>query len=84
MVPGLEANGDNLGKSFLSSLQRWYVMYTHLNRLDEKIPCIFVFLSYRKNFVGTQKRVRISHDKRAIDVRAIEIRLYFTPNSRTL
>ena len=33
-------------------------------------------MSYRKNFVGTQKRVRISHDKRAIGVRAIEVRLY--------
>ena len=27
-----------------------------------KFPKIFVFLSYRKNFVGTQKRVRISHE----------------------
>ena len=25
-----------------------------------KFPTIFVFLSYRKNFVGTQKRVRIT------------------------
>ena len=33
-------------------------------------------MSYRKNFVGTQKRVRISHGKRAIGVRAIEVRLY--------
>ena len=37
---------------------------------------VFVFLSNRKNFVGTQKPVRISHGKRAIDVRAIEVRLY--------
>ena len=37
---------------------------------------MFVLLSYRKNFVGTQKRVRISHGKRAISVRTIEIRLY--------
>ena len=28
------------------------------------------------NFVGTQKRVRISHGERAIAVRAIEVRLY--------
>ena len=43
-----------------------------------KFPYLFVFLSfeYRKNFVGTQKRVRISHGKRAIGVRAIEVRLY--------
>ena len=40
-----------------------------------KIPYIFVFLSYRKNFVGTQKRVRISRGKRTIDVRVIEVRL---------
>ena len=40
-----------------------------------KIHLIFVFLSYRKNFVGTEKRVRISHGKRPIGVRAIEVRL---------
>ena len=34
---------------------------------------IFVFLSYWKNFVGTEKRVRIIHGKRAIRVRAIEV-----------
>ena len=34
------------------------------------------FLSNRKNFVGTQTRVWISHSKRAIGVRAIEVRLY--------
>ena len=43
-----------------------------------KFPYIFVFLSCRKNFVGTQKRVRISHGKRAIGVRAIEVLLYLT------
>ena len=37
---------------------------------------IFAFLSYRKNFVGTQKRVRLSRGKRVIGVRAIEVRLY--------
>ena len=36
-------------------------------------PYIFVFLSYLKNFVATQKRVRISHGKRASGVPAIEI-----------
>ena len=41
-----------------------------------KFPLVFVFLSYRKNFKGTQKRVQINHDKRAIGVRAIEVRLY--------
>ena len=34
---------------------------------------LFVFLSYLKNFVGTEKRVRIIHGKRAIRVRAIEV-----------
>ena len=37
---------------------------------------MFAFLSYRKNSVGTEKRVRISHGKRAIGVRAIEVQLY--------
>ena len=41
-----------------------------------KINKIFVFLSYRKNFVGTEKRVRIIHGERAIRVRAIEVILY--------
>ena len=53
-------------------------MSTHSIQFHDKIrkiPEIFVFLSYRKNFVGTQKQVRISHGKRAIGVRAIEVRL---------
>ena len=33
-------------------------------------------MSYWKNFVGTEKRVRIIHGKRAIRVRAIEVTLY--------
>ena len=37
---------------------------------------IFVLLIHQKTLVGTQKRVRISHGKRAISVRAIEVRLY--------
>ena len=36
---------------------------------------LFFFSSYRKNFVETKKRVRNSHDKQAIDVRDIEVRL---------
>ena len=31
-----------------------------------KFPQIFVFLSYWKNFVGTQTQVQTSHGKRAI------------------
>ena len=42
----------------------------------EKNPYICVFLSYWKNFEGTEKRVRIIHSKRAIRVRAIELILY--------
>ena len=54
-------------------------MSTHNIQVSDKIrkvPKIFVFLSFRKNFVGTKKRVRISHSKRATGVRAIEVRLY--------
>ena len=39
---------------------------------------IFVFWTYRKNFIVTQKRVRMIHDKRAIGVRATEVLLYKT------
>ena len=35
-------------------------------------------LSYRKNFLGTQIRVRSSHGKRAIGVRVIEVLLHIT------
>ena len=37
---------------------------------------LFCFFSSWKNFEGTQKRLRISHNKRAIGVRAVEVRLY--------
>ena len=36
-----------------------------------KFPGIFVFWSYWKNFVGTQKQVQMSHGKQAI--RVIEV-----------
>ena len=54
-------------------------MSTHNIQFHDKIrkfPLVFVFLSYRKNFVGTQKRVRINYGKRAIGVRVIEVRPY--------
>ena len=54
-------------------------MSTHNIRFHDKIrkiPYIFVFLSYWKDFVGTEKRVRIIHGKQAIRVRAIEVILY--------
>ena len=38
-------------------------------------------MSCRKNFLGTQKRVRISHGKRVIGVRVIEFLLYFDVQS---
>ena len=58
-------------------------MSTHNIQFHDKIrkfPLVFVFLSYRKNFKGTQKRVRINHGKRAIGVRAIKFRLYLIWN----
>ena len=38
-----------------------------------KISYIFVFSSYRKNFVGDKKWFRNSNGKRAIDVLVIEV-----------
>ena len=40
MAPGQEANGDNLGQSFRSSTQEWYVECTHKNHLDQAILSI--------------------------------------------
>ena len=57
-------------------------MSTHNIQFHDKIRTftwIFVFSTYRKNFIGTQKRVRIIHGKRAIGVRAIEVLLYYSP-----
>ena len=54
-------------------------MSTHNIQLHDKIrkfPLIFVSLSNRWNFVGTQKRVRITHGKQDICDRAIDVRLY--------
>ena len=53
-------------------------MSIHNIQVHDKIkknPYILVFFSYRKNIVGTQKRVRISHGKRGNVVRAIVFRL---------
>ena len=55
-------------------------MSTHNIQCHDKMrknPSIFVFLSYWKDFVGTEKRVRIIQGKRAIRVRTIEVILYF-------
>ena len=59
-----------------------YVVWTHQNRLDEAILMsthdiqFIIKLGYQENFLGTQKRIRISHGKRAIGVRVIEVLLY--------
>ena len=47
------------------------------DKIRKKSLNIF-FLSYLKDFVGTEKRVQIIHGKRAIRVRAIEVILYIT------
>ena len=55
-------------------------MSTHNIQFHDKLrtfPVILVFLSYGKNFVGTQKWVRISRSKWAIGVWAVAVRLYF-------
>ena len=54
-------------------------MSTHNMQFHDKIrtfTLIFVFWTYRKNSIGTKKRVRMIHGKRAIGVRAIEVLLY--------
>ena len=56
-------------------------MSTHNIQFHDKIRKFLKYLfclSYRKNFVGTQKQVQISHGKQAIGVQAIEVRLYKT------
>ena len=47
-------------------------IHFHDKRISINYPQIFV-LSYQKNFIGSQKRVRISHGKQAIGVRVIEV-----------
>ena len=54
-------------------------MSTHIIQFHDKIrkvPKMFIFCCYQKNFIGTQKRVRISHGRRSIAVQAIEGLLY--------
>ena len=45
----------------------------HFHDRKRQLPWLFVFFGYRKNFVGTKKRVRISHGKWAIGIRATEV-----------
>ena len=91
MTPGQEANGDNLVifSSFWTIMVCWvysiespqrgdsneYTQHTILS-YSKKISLNIYFLELWKNFIGTQKRVRISHGKRANGVRATEVRLY--------
>ena len=50
-------------------------MSIHNIQFHDKIrkKSLNIFLSYKKDFVGTEKRVRIIQGKRAIRVRAIEV-----------
>ena len=72
MAPGWEANIANSGKStdllhsncmlcvLIRTASEVILMSTHNIQFCDKIrkfPLIFVLLSYRKNFMGTQKRV---------------------------
>ena len=53
-------------------------MHFH-DKIRQQIPKISLrifFLDYRKNFVGTQKRIQISHGKRYIGVRVTEVLQY--------
>ena len=48
------------------------------DKIEKQIPkysLIFDFLCCRKNFLGDHKQVRISHGKRVIGVRVIEVLL---------
>ena len=72
MAPVQEANSYIFGKSFRLSTQQLYVECTHKNRLDEAIlmsthniqfhdkirkkSLNIRFMSFWKNFVGTEKR----------------------------
>ena len=57
-------------------------MSTHKIQYHDKIrkkSLNICFLSCWKDSVGTEKRVRIIQDKRAVRVRAIEVLLYVHP-----
>ena len=70
MVPGQEANSDNLGKFFRFSTQK--KLYVECTKLESprcsiqfrdkvrKFPKFFVFLSYRKNFEGTKNEFELA------------------------
>ena len=73
MAQDQEANGDKLG-NFFSIFYTIIVCWVY--SLEHFPKYVYVFWTYRKNFIGTQKRVQMIHGKRAIGVRAIEVLLY--------
>ena len=55
-----------------------YTQHTIFNIKKEKYPYLSQICSYGFLFKGTQERVRNSHGKRAISVRATEVLLYYS------
>ena len=51
---------------------RTHNIYVHDKIIARKCSLKIVFLSYGKNFLGTEKRVRISHGKQAITFESLE------------
>ena len=60
----------------------WYQQYTNFN-IKRKIDPNYLKSAAMGFFLGTQARVRNSHGKRAISVRAIEVLLYHNFCSNT-
>ena len=84
MVQGQGANSDNFRILFsifyTITMLNAFVRIASMSWKKKKISLNIRFLSYQKNFVWTQKLVRISHVKRAICVRIIEVSLYLSRN----
>ena len=60
------------------------IRFHNKNENFSEIYLNIVILSCKNNFQGTQKRVRISHGKRPIAVRVIEVLLYLDSLALTL
>ena len=84
MVQGQGANSDNFRILFsifyAITMLNAFIRIASISWKKKNISLNICFLSYRKNFVWTQKLVRISHVKRAIGVRIIEVSLYLSRN----
>ena len=81
VVQGQKTNSEYFGFLFQFSTHEAIQMSAqNIQFHDEirKFPYIFVFLSFRKNFVGTPKRVRISHSKQAIGIWSSEVQPYLS------